>query len=109
MPLKSKRSPAEGEFLFEIDEEPYPSEQPQPGRSVTGGLASSRGPGHWREFRQAVNRDVGQSGQDSGEIVANPDLKAAAGFDDGDDGCHLRPSLRTAQVYPILPVMYTCA
>ena len=57
------------------------------------------------QLGHAVAGPVAQFGQHVGQIGAQVDVQSAAGFDDGDNGCHFGTELRAAQMQPIFAFM----
>jgi hypothetical protein len=57
---------------------------------------------------ETLDGNVGNTGQDGGQIVADRNRHPAAGLHDGQNRRDLRPSLLATDVDPILSVMHTC-
>jgi hypothetical protein len=66
------------------------------GRGVYGG------PSGGSEIGDALDGDVGESGHDVGEIVADRNLESSAAFDHGEDCGYARSGLLAADVDPVL-------
>src|SRR6266478_1632326 len=64
-------------------------------------LRAPFGPGCRSKVGQLLNADVGQARENSGQILANRNMKPAAGFHNRHNGCDLRSGLRTANVDPV--------
>src|SRR5260221_3322940 len=60
------------------------------GRSAEAKLVRIERPKRGCQFSNPTDQKVGQTRQDSSEIIADRDLQATAGFDDGEDGCDAR-------------------
>jgi hypothetical protein len=80
---------------------PHQSHVPIPQLFAVG--SSGRGSGC--QFSNPTDRKVGKTGQDSREIIANGDLQAMAGFDDGEDGCDARSGFLASEVDPVFAIM----
>ena len=57
------------------------------------------------QFGDAADRQIGETRQDRAEIIADGDLQAAAGFDDGEDGCDARTGFLASEVDPVFAIM----
>src|SRR5258708_5553857 len=53
------------------------------------------------QFGDAADRQIGETRQDRAEIIADGDLQATAGFDDGEDGCDARTGFSASEVDPV--------
>ena len=52
---------------------------------------------------EALDRDIGKSGENRGQIVTHGDFQPSAAFHDRKNRRDLRSRVRTADVYPVLP------
>ena len=60
------------------------------------------------EFWKTPDREIGKTGENPGQIVANWEFQPAAAFHDRENRRNLRSRLWAADVQPILTVMCTC-
>src|SRR5258707_15853442 len=60
------------------------------------------------QFGDAADRQIGETRQDRAEIIADGDLQARAGFDDGEDGCDARTGFSASEVVPDFATKYYC-
>src|ERR1039458_10174314 len=66
-------------------------------------------PSGWGEIGDALDGHMGESRQDSSEIVADRDLEPSAAFDDGEDRRHARSGLLAADMDPVAATSRYCA
>ncbi len=59
-------------------------------------------PGNRRKCRDALYREIGESGKDRSQVVADGDLQPTAAFHDRENCRCLRSRLRAPDVYPVL-------
>jgi hypothetical protein len=69
--------------------------------------ASARGGPRVRsKLWKALDREIGQPGENRGQVVAHWKFQPEAAFQDRENRCNLRSYLWTADVDPILPASY---
>jgi hypothetical protein len=67
-----------------------------------------RCPGSGSEFREALDGEIREPREGRRQIVAHREFQPAAAFHDRENRRNLRSRRWAANVYPVLPVMYTC-
>ena len=72
-------------------------------RSTNRGVLLSGSPRRGGKVSEALDGDVGNTRQNSGQVVADRSLDAAAGLHDGQNRRHLGPGLLAANMDPVLP------
>jgi len=79
-------------------------------KNTVGGKGPSmkRCPGSGSEFREALDGEIREPREGRRQIVAHREFQPAAAFHDRENRRNLRSRRWAANVYPVLPVMYTC-
>jgi hypothetical protein len=66
------------------------------------------GPQSGGEIWEALHREIAKPRENRGQIVAHGDFQPTTAPHDRENRCNLRSRLWTADVQPILPIMYRC-
>ena len=74
-------------------------------RSMNGAVLLPGSPRRRGKLSEAMDGDIGNTGQNGGQIAADRNLDAAAGLHDGQNRRHFRPGLLAAYMDPVFPAI----